>query len=80
VPEVKIGLTSFSMDEICAEAVKAAEDVFKSHGIVRPAVVVNLAWKEPSNGQTYAIGTAVPRRYRRMMADSLAQSATGAGG
>lgn len=63
------------MEAICAEAVEAATTVLREYGIVRPAVVVNFAWKEPENGEIYAVGTRVPKRWRRMMADSLAESA-----
>jgi hypothetical protein len=68
-------IVAVSMEQICAEAVKAATDVLKGHGIERPAVVINFAWKDGPDDQTYAIGTAIPRRYRAMMRDSLAQSA-----
>jgi hypothetical protein len=72
-------IVSVSMEDICSEVVKAATDVLKAHGMERPSVVVNFAWKEPHNSQTYAIGTAIPRRHRKMMAESLVQSAEDAG-
>lgn len=69
-----MNLEAIPMNTICGEAVAAVNAILKQHGIERPAVVINIAWKEPANGQTYAIGTAVPKRHRRMMADSLAAS------
>lgn len=68
-------LRSVSMEDICAEAVKAATAVLKAHGIERPAVVVNFAWKDQGHPATFAVGSKVPKRHRRMLADSLAQSA-----
>lgn len=58
-----------------AEAVKAVEDVFKRHGMSKPAVVINAAWSMPS-GFTAVVGTKVPRRHRAMLAESLAESAS----
>ncbi len=67
-----VRIESVTMEDVCREVVKAAADVLKSHGFERPSVVVNFVWKD--GGQQYAIGTAVPRQYRSMMADSLTQS------
>lgn len=65
-------LSSVGMGDICAEAVAAATEVLKKYGINRPAVVLNVAWRE--DGMEYAIGSKVPNRYRALMADSLEAS------
>lgn len=72
-------IVATSMEDICAEAVKAATTVLKGHGFERPAVVVNFAWEDSADNNIYACGTAIPKRYRAMMAASLAQSAEEAG-
>lgn len=61
------------IENVCADVVRAASLALKSHGIDRPAVVINFAWTD--DGQELAVGTAIPRRHRRMLADSLTQSA-----
>lgn len=63
-----------TLEEAASAAVAAATTALRAHGIARPSVVVNFAWKNPSDPQTYAVGTAVPKRHRAMLADSLAQS------
>lgn len=77
-------IESRSGADILADAVKAAEAVFKAHGFARPAVVVNVAWREPTpygdSPVTCAMGSRVPSRYRVMLAASLRESAEEAGG
>jgi hypothetical protein len=58
--------------EIMAEAVKAAEEVFKRHGMERAAVVVNVVWKDAD--AQYGMGSKIPSRYRAMMRESLLMS------
>lgn len=60
------------IENVCADVVRAAEHALKDHGIDRPAVVINFAWTD--DGRELAVGTAIPTRHRRMLADSLAQS------
>jgi hypothetical protein len=65
---------SKSMGEICAEVLTAASTILKQYDIKQPSIVVNIVWKDSGDPTTYAVGTAVPRRYRKTMAESLAQS------
>jgi hypothetical protein len=61
------------IEQVCADAVTAVKAVLKSYGIERPSVVVNFAWKDPGVPEC-AVGTAVPKRYRAMLYNSLARS------
>lgn len=75
-------IEAISTEEMMADAVRAAEGALRKW-LPRCAVVVNVAWREQPPIPTsfgpqtvdYAMGSRVPRRYRKMMRESLLASA-----
>jgi hypothetical protein len=61
-------------EHVAEDALRAASATLAKHGLEGAGIVVNIAWRDPTGKNEFAVGTAAPTRYP-MLADSLRQSA-----
>ena len=62
-------------ESVAADALRAAQKALEAHGLENAGIVVNVAWRDPTGRQEFAVGTVAPETSYPMLADSLRRSA-----